>query len=183
MGRGGHSIYVYKDGVRTYAGWVSSKKHAETFRRSQDVMSQRRRAQEMANADDATRAMAGIRISGNRGQGNRISRADFRNQVKSMNKAQIEGLAGQLTANEFTLMNRQQQQWYTDAMANRGGSASASSAPKRRTLNQLYAQAYRQGGTPDAVNRRFQQLAKEAGYENVIMTPNGPREVVRANRR
>ena len=131
-----------------------------------------------------------------------------RNAIDSLSREQIESTAGRLNANQYTLLNQEQQRWYTEATNARNNEEGSgfnplqvrreenrpsryvratnteqnTEAPQRRTLNQLYAQAYRRGGTPDAVNRRFQQLARENGYNNVIMTPNGPREITRANR-
>ena len=111
-----------------------------------------------------------------------------RNAINQLSREQIESVAGRLNANQFTLLNREQQDWYTNATnarnANQGGSTAVSEAPRRRTLNQLYAQAYRSGGSQRAVEMRFQELARQNGYENVVMTPEGPREmgrVVRAN--
>ena len=130
-----------------------------------------------------------------------------RNAIDSLSREQIESTAGRLNANQYTLLNQEQQRWYTEATNARNNEEGSgfnplqvrreenrpsryvratnteqnTEAPQRRTLNQLYAQAYRRGGTPDAVNRRFQQLARENGYNNVIMTPNGPQEITRAN--
>lgn len=48
-----------------------------------------------------------------------------RNAINQLSREQIESTAGRLNANQFTLLNREQQKWYTDATnarnANRNG--------------------------------------------------------------
>ncbi|MBP5781958.1 MAG: hypothetical protein J6W04_00280 [Bacteroidales bacterium] len=176
---------------------MSNKKTQELREKSArqtDAMTQRRyRNEEQAagaiRINGGTRQNNAVADALNRSATNADERRARRTAIDSLSRTQIEGAAGTLNANQFTLLNRQQQQWYTDATNARNANRQANSgsqqsnAPKRRTLNQLYAQAYRSGGTPDAVNRRFQRLAKENGYNNVVMTPNGPRELTRATRR
>ena len=43
-----------------------------------------------------------------------------RNAIDSLSREQIESVAGRLNANQYTLLNQEQQRWYTEATNARG---------------------------------------------------------------
>ena len=51
----------------------------------------------------------------NRSANTAADRRARRNAINQLSREQIESTAGRLNANQFTLLNREQQKWYTDA--------------------------------------------------------------------
>ena len=86
-------------------------------RESRDVLTQRGiRQQQMREQVSDTL---------NRSANTAADRRARRNAINQLSREQVESVAGRLNANQFTLLNREQQGWYTNATsarnANRGG--------------------------------------------------------------
>ena len=86
-------------------------------RESRDVLTQRgiRQQQMRAQVSDTL----------NRSANTAADRRARQNAINQLSREQIESTAGRLNANQFTLLNREQQDWYTNATnarnANRNG--------------------------------------------------------------
>ena len=130
MGRGGHYIYLLNEsGQRIGRKWMSNKKLKELHEKSasqRDAMTQRRYKNE-------EQAAGAIKIGSKRGSGNTQNKTPDvlsvlnqkatnatemrarRKAIDSLSREQIENEAGRLNQNQFTLLNKNQQKWYSDA--------------------------------------------------------------------
>lgn len=121
MGRGeGHSVSV----VGGQGSQGMTNKQARNFRigserQSRDVLEQRqiRQQQMREQVSDAL----------NRSATTAADRRARRNAIDSLSREQIESTAGRLNMNQYTLLNKDQQKWYTDATNARNANSKSDS--------------------------------------------------------
>ncbi len=114
MGRGeGHSVRV----TGGQGEQDMKRRQAKAFRlgaerQSRDVMEQRQiRQQRMREQVSDTLSRPATNADQRRARQNAINR---------LSREQIESTAGRLNANQYTLLNQEQQRWYTEATNARG---------------------------------------------------------------
>ena len=113
MGRGGGNYVSVTGGQGSQR---MSERQARNFtigseRESRDVLLQRQQRQQ--------RMREQVNDALNRSASTATDRRARQNAINRLSREQIESVAGRLNANQFTLLNRRQQKWYTDAMNNR----------------------------------------------------------------
>ena len=111
MGRGNKGVNVSVEGgtgSQTLKGRQARNFRIGTEREASDVLTQRqiRQQQMREQVNDVL----------NRSVSTTADRKARQNAINKLSREQIESVAGRLNANQFTLLNRRQQNWYTNAM-------------------------------------------------------------------
>ena len=168
MGRGGGNYVSVTGGQGSQR---MSERQTRNFtigseRESRDVLLQRQQRQQQMRerVNDAL----------NRSASTAADRRARQNAINQLSREQIESVAGRLNANQFTLLNRQQQKWYTDATQSSTGGSRSSGNPIQQKLQQGKSVTVRPGDDLSFLPKRLRdgiEWSFSRGEKEVILNP------------